>query len=1798
MESGVEEKSGGSSIEDSKKERSLDLQTLYKSVDLKKGKFDDDIDDRKKKNKKKSKSIKEVSLDKAKPSGKKSRTSTDEDHSVGPVESRLSSSNLEKRLNFSNGLSGFSLSLDSNGNAIQIPKRPRGFVGRSNFDNGRGSQLPRVQASVIGNGKVKGELEKTKGDQPSQKCALSGGEAKCDDQSSKIPSHLAGNGATVKVKRKGGEAKSDNQSSKIPSHSPGNGVTVKIKRRGGEAKAEDQSSKIPSHSVGNGVAVKVKRKGGEAKSDEQSSKMPSHSTGDGFTVKVKRKGGEAKSDEQSSKMPSHSAGDGVTVKVKRKISIDDSREKKKDKVSSIRHAKEDGHVAVNNGEASSTKHRSTRTKRKDSSSRSRKSVKNGVPPGDNFESFHQDSLNDDDEENLEKNAAMMLSSRFDPSCTGFSSKSRSSASQSAEWLPSLLTSGQDFVIREGNSLTASESVSVDAANRVLRPRQKLKERTSRKRRHFYEVLPRELDAYWVLNRRIKVFWPLDESWYYGLLSDYDPERKLHHVKYDDRDEEWINLENERFKLLLFPAEVPRKRKVRKSANALKSIGERKLDLAVDDNNHPVNSLDSEPIISWLARSSRRVKSSPSRPLKKQKTLQLSTPVVLSLLHVKTEGTDWNLGSLNSCKGKTHNDLLFPEKLIHLTKAENSFVESHSSPKDGKPVVYVRKRFRKKTDGLLPVYEADKAYVADVATVSVAPVVDELQNCKSSGMCITGPESEKFLSAIGDEGVLRLCMPLLEAKQFRVEICLPVLPLLLLEAEQSWLSHTVLLLQHGAIIIRWPTFFLEMLFVDNVVGLRFLLLECCLNHAVAFIFLVLTLFNQADEKWRFESLQLPATSVRFRLSSIQDSRKQQSFAFSCFSKLQNSKWLYLDSKLQKHSLLAKQLPLSECTYENIKSLGRRSEKLQFNAHVDLSSFKKKFVPGCLPKGTLTECCSARLTSSTFSSAMKLGRMPPFALSFAATPTFFICLHLRLLMERNFACVSLQDYHSRNACQPVKKDGSRVKCSDTTEDIGETSFTGASSAGGSSFAERELGSLACEQQLGSERVSVKSSQNCPLDVSWSSFIAKHSELDTSDVIVVANKLESGDQVLDQNVESPGRRHSNNLSLSLSNARCHSGLMGMSVVIPSFNQVDGVSDGKGIILGEASCMTLNTGDDMISIPNHTVTSDVVRIPSFTGTSDCMSQNPNSSGPGGLLHRNRNSSSSPFGEMSPVWVDGKTSFTGSGFGNGPKRPRTHVQYTLPFGGYDFSSMHKNHSPRTLPYKRIRRASEKKNADSSSGLQRNIELLACDANVLVTLGGVKGWREFGARIVLEIVGHNEWRIAVKFSGVTKYSYKVHNVLQPGSTNRFTHAMISQWMLFKELHEECYNRNIRAASVKNIPIPGVHLIEEIEDYASEVSFIRSSPKYYRQAESDVEMAMDPSRILYDIDSEDEEWLSKKNLSFSGESKHEEISDEFFEKVMDMFEKVAYTRKRNHFTPDELEELMVCVGPMEVVKSIYDHWQNKRQKNGMSLIRHLQPPLWERYQQQLKEWEQAMSNANLGFASICQEKAASMEKPPLSAFCLKPRGLEVPNKGSKQRSQRKIPVSGHNHVVSRDQDGLHAFGRRLNGYSHGDEMVMYPTHEYSDGSPMLHASPRIFSPREASGFGYFSLNSDEQTKKIGSFHYHDNPHMVASYDQRTVTKRNGVHRWNMSLPECPSQKHFHPEGFRGPAGEQFDSSDLHEFRLHDASGAAQHARNMAKLKREKAQRLLYRADLAIHKAVAALITAEAIKAAAESTTVNG
>lgn len=205
-------------------------------------------------------------------------------------------------------------------------------------------------------------------------------------------------------------------------------------------------------------------------------------------------------------------------------------------------------------------------------------------------------------------------------------------------------------------------------------------------------------------------------------------------------------------------------------------------------------------------------------------------------------------------------------------------------------------------------------------------------------------------------------------------------------------------------------------------------------------------------------------------------------------------------------------------------------------------------------------------------------------------------------------------------------------------------------------------------------------------------------------------------------------------------------------------------------------------------------------------------------------------------------------------------------------------------------------------------------------------------------------------SGATKYVYNAHHVLQPGSTNRYTHAMMwkggkewmleftdrNQWYIFKQMHEKCYNQNIRAASIKNIPIPGVHMLSDGDDGYVEVPLVRGSSKYFRQMGTEVDLALDPSRVLYDVDSEDEKWICTMRVTMDAmDGKMPEVTEDMFEKVIDMFEKLAYTLQSEEFTNDDIKRYTADVGPADIVKVIYEYWRLKRKKKGLPLIRQFQ-----------------------------------------------------------------------------------------------------------------------------------------------------------------------------------------------------------------------------------------------------------------------
>ncbi|XP_019447523.1 PREDICTED: uncharacterized protein LOC109350716 [Lupinus angustifolius] len=1430
----------------------------------------------------------------------------------------------------------------------------------------------------------------------------------------------------------------------------------------------------------------------------------------------------------------HKGIDSMKVRQKKNSNeFKENKEKGSSNSNSLQRFKGNEYIASHplvNGAASSLK----KSRRKDRRRKTLASVRTSV-------ANEEEPLIDEEEENLEENAARMLSSRFDPSCTGFSSSSKSSRLPSENGLSFWLSSSQNIVNHGSKSWLDSESASVDTSGRNLRPSQQSEDNGKmRKRRHFYDIPLDDVDVQWLLMRRIKVFWPLDHSWYYGLVNDYDKENRLYHIRYDDRDEEWVNLQTERFKLLLLHSELPGNPRWRRAStksrssdqpNGSKSINERqrRTTTTTGDDNCGGSSMDSGPIISWLAQSPLQLKSS-SHVYKKQKTSVTPQSTNTSVLYGEPVRVKEHLAknSMGDVKNNLSCDLVSQDNSENLRK--ESLLQRATSAKDGKHhIVYFRKRFQ---------------------WAAPRPVIGEPSDRRVE---VEGPLCFTYMA-----GVSKIFWDM-ESAAFRFDLNLPIRTVLncYFESESLWLRRAVMLHNYGTVVTKWPRVSLEMLFVDNVVGLRFLLFEGCLDMVVAFVLFVLRLFCQPAPQGKSVDLQWPFTSIGFKFSRVHMIKKPLVFELYSFSKVKNSKWMYLDSKLKRHWLLSKELPLSKCTYDNIQALQNGPSEFPMTSISDPISVKsgKKRSPGIYIMGgskVSTEVDTQSLDASET-------KFPPFAHSFAATN--FLRLHLDFLMKQSTARMNFcgrEPMHDQEEFGLVKDDcsGSNLKKHTMTLSKGAAGYEHCCAE-----LDQVIGPSTCSDHILSEKY-----QDIGLNGAGTS-------------ISLGSKRHGTTIPLPEYKSHTSRLELSSLRLSSSihndNASDCSHSFNLSVQNPQFEKhVD-----RDLHRAQhSSDFSWNIDGGVIPSP----------IPTA---------------PRSYLHRNRNSSLSSHG-----WSVGKADSFYSGFSVGPRKPRTPVSYSVPFAGFEVSSRHKSHDQKVLPRKRIRKVTEKKSLDVAIVPEKNFESLSCDVNVLITVGD-KGWRESRAQVVLELLDHDEWKLSVNLLGITRYSYKANQFLQPGSTNRYTHVMMwkggkdwtlefpdrNQWTLFKAMHEECYNRNICAASVKNIPIRGVHLIEENDDSGPEVTYVRSC-NYFRQVETDAEMALDPLCVLYDMDSDDEQWISNIQNSEKDNSSLNGLSEKMFEKTIDMFEKAAYAQKCDQFTPDEIEELMVDVGPLCLVKTIYEHWQRKRQKKGMALIRHFQPPLWKRYKQQVKEWEVALSKNNSPYCNGGLDKVATLQKPPMFAFCLKPRGLELVNKGLKHRPQKRVSLSEHTNNILY-HDGFHTFERRLSGFAFGDENFIYSGHSYvsMDDSPLSQTPPRVFSLQGPGSMRYHSIDNDEyyrspvpkfqrgNSSKFGSFMYSNDSQFKASYSQRMSAsgKRNGTKLQH--LPDGPQR--YGSEQLEGPA--------LDEFKLHDAASAAQHAVYIAKFKRHRAHVMQSRADVAIHRAAVALMTAEAMKVSKDS-----
>ncbi|XP_052142839.1 uncharacterized protein LOC127762378 [Oryza glaberrima] len=294
--------------------------------------------------------------------------------------------------------------------------------------------------------------------------------------------------------------------------------------------------------------------------------------------------------------------------------------------------------------------------------------------------------------------------------------------------------------------------------------------------------------------------------------------------------------------------------------------------------------------------------------------------------------------------------------------------------------------------------------------------------------------------------------------------------------------------------------------------------------------------------------------------------------------------------------------------------------------------------------------------------------------------------------------------------------------------------------------------------------------------------------------------------------------------------------------------------------------------------------------------------------------------------------------------------------------------------------------------VRQNIDSVHCRANLLI-IQPDRCWREEGAEVMLEPSESNEWCIAVKIHGVNRIS------LKPSEqrfyvVNRFTHAYILavddglkiefsdkwDWLLFKELQIEGRERNSQG---KMIPIPGVNEVSDDMGVIGTYPFSRPVPDYIRMADDEVGRALSRDSV-YDLDSEDEQWLTQLNHSDSDrKSAHlNHISYEDFEKMITTFEKDAFNNPEGTSDLDQILSRYPTLEKDHNVLAVHEYWINKRYKKGVPLLRILQGATLRRGQlsqrsiKKKRSFKRQRSQAGRGKPDICLQDANGAEEEAL------------------------------------------------------------------------------------------------------------------------------------------------------------------------------------------------------------------------------
>ncbi|XP_030545661.1 uncharacterized protein LOC115751798 isoform X1 [Rhodamnia argentea] len=284
---------------------------------------------------------------------------------------------------------------------------------------------------------------------------------------------------------------------------------------------------------------------------------------------------------------------------------------------------------------------------------------------------------------------------------------------------------------------------------------------------------------------------------------------------------------------------------------------------------------------------------------------------------------------------------------------------------------------------------------------------------------------------------------------------------------------------------------------------------------------------------------------------------------------------------------------------------------------------------------------------------------------------------------------------------------------------------------------------------------------------------------------------------------------------------------------------------------------------------------------------------------------------------------------------------------GFPFSSIISSNKRRSVQTRSAGNNDE--TSATVTRLQQDTDMFSCNANVLIS-DSDKCFREDGGNVMLELLDSGEWSLVVKIGGLIRYAHKAQEVMRPCSSNHFTHAMVwigdndwklefpdrDDWLKFKDLYKECFDRNKqvispKAPSVKIIPVPGVC---EVLGYGEENFVPFTRPEYYITVSAgEVSRAMASKTASYDMDCEDEEWLHKFNNEFFAENDPpEHVSEDSFELMIDAFEKAFYCNPYDLLNEKPDPNLRLDIEREDVVEAVNRYWVKKRMQRRSALVR--------------------------------------------------------------------------------------------------------------------------------------------------------------------------------------------------------------------------------------------------------------------------